>query len=160
MKREDTLCCSFNPIIRAPYGWELPLPWYMGLAKPVIPSPESYQLSGATVASSGPPAESYHKLLEILYHMDISSKELSGSMCVELGASPGGWTWVLLSKGARVITVDWAPLKTEWIQHHPNLISHHVADARDWRTKDPFYLLVADLSMPPEISLEVWPVSS
>ena len=33
-----------------------------------------------------------------------------GDRCVDLGASPGGWSWVLQSLGATVLAVDKAPL--------------------------------------------------
>jgi 23S rRNA (cytidine2498-2'-O)-methyltransferase len=33
-----------------------------------------------------------------------------GELCLDLGASPGGWTWVLQKLGARVISVDKAAL--------------------------------------------------
>jgi 23S rRNA (cytidine2498-2'-O)-methyltransferase len=33
-----------------------------------------------------------------------------GDLCLDLGSSPGGWTWVLQQLGARVISVDKAPL--------------------------------------------------
>ena len=31
-------------------------------------------------------------------------------MCLDLGACPGGWSWVIASLGAKVISVDKAPL--------------------------------------------------
>ena len=34
----------------------------------------------------------------------------TGETCIDLGASPGGWTWVLANLGAQVISVDKAPL--------------------------------------------------
>ena len=34
-----------------------------------------------------------------------------GERCVDLGASPGGWTWVLAGLGAQVVAVDKAPLE-------------------------------------------------
>ena len=33
-----------------------------------------------------------------------------GDLCLDLGSSPGGWSWVLQKLGARVISVDKAPL--------------------------------------------------
>ena len=35
---------------------------------------------------------------------------MPGDRCVDLGASPGGWTWLLAEVGARVTAVDKAPL--------------------------------------------------
>jgi len=34
-----------------------------------------------------------------------------GELCVDLGAAPGGWTYVLSNRGARVIAVDPAALR-------------------------------------------------
>jgi 23S rRNA (cytidine2498-2'-O)-methyltransferase len=36
-----------------------------------------------------------------------------GETCIDLGSSPGGWSWALQRLGARVISVDKAPLAPE-----------------------------------------------
>ncbi|MEM9695042.1 MAG: SAM-dependent methyltransferase, partial [Myxococcota bacterium] len=33
-----------------------------------------------------------------------------GQRCIDMGSSPGGWTWVLAQLGANVVSVDKAPL--------------------------------------------------
>ena len=55
-----------------------------------------------------PPSRAYLKLWEAL----TLAGEMPGpgQTCVDLGACPGGWTWVLASTGARVISIDKAPL--------------------------------------------------
>lgn len=55
-----------------------------------------------------PPARAYLKLWEALTL--AGSRPGPGETCLDLGACPGGWTWVLASAGARVISVDKAPL--------------------------------------------------
>lgn len=55
-----------------------------------------------------PPNRAYLKLWEALTR--LGRRPGPGDLCVDLGASPGGWTWVLLELGARVIAVDKAPL--------------------------------------------------
>jgi len=56
----------------------------------------------------GPPNRAYLKLWEALTL--IGRRPLAGERCLDLGASPGGWSWVLAKLGARVIAVDKAPL--------------------------------------------------
>jgi 23S rRNA (cytidine2498-2'-O)-methyltransferase len=55
-----------------------------------------------------PPNRAYLKLWEAL--TIIGQRPDQGSLCLDLGASPGGWSWVLHSLGARVISIDKAPL--------------------------------------------------
>jgi len=57
---------------------------------------------------SAPPNRAYLKLWEALTL--IERRPQSGELCLDLGASPGGWSWVLQSLGARVIAIDRAPL--------------------------------------------------
>jgi 23S rRNA (cytidine2498-2'-O)-methyltransferase len=57
---------------------------------------------------SAPPNRAYLKLWEALTL--IGRHPGAGERCLDLGSSPGGWTWVLQSLGARVISVDKAPL--------------------------------------------------
>jgi 23S rRNA (cytidine2498-2'-O)-methyltransferase len=57
---------------------------------------------------TAPPNRAYLKLWEALTLLEMRPKP--GDTCVDLGASPGGWTWVLHKTGARVIAVDKAPL--------------------------------------------------
>jgi hypothetical protein len=40
----------------------------------------------------------------------IGTHPQPGEVCLDRGASPGGWSWVLAKLGARVIAVDKAPL--------------------------------------------------
>jgi 23S rRNA (cytidine2498-2'-O)-methyltransferase len=57
---------------------------------------------------AAPPSRAYLKLWELFTILDERPKP--GELCVDLGASPGGWTWVLAQLGARVLSVDKAPL--------------------------------------------------
>ena len=56
----------------------------------------------------GPPSRAYLKLLEAL--TVLNAWPGADERCLELGASPGGWTYVLARLGARVTTYDRAPL--------------------------------------------------
>jgi 23S rRNA (cytidine2498-2'-O)-methyltransferase len=55
-----------------------------------------------------PPSRAYLKLWEALTR--YGRWPGAGETCLDLGASPGGWTWVLAKLGAHVTAVDKAPL--------------------------------------------------
>lgn len=59
----------------------------------------------------GPPSRAYLKLWEALtlYGQYPTAQE----KCLEIGASPGGWTWVLAHLQAQVLCIDKAPLAPE-----------------------------------------------
>lgn len=57
---------------------------------------------------TGPPSRAYLKLWEALTH--LGAHPGPGDRCLDLGAAPGGWTWVLARLGATVRAVDKAPL--------------------------------------------------
>ncbi|HEV2098011.1 MAG TPA: SAM-dependent methyltransferase [Stellaceae bacterium] len=57
---------------------------------------------------AGPPSRAYLKLWEALTL--IGWRPQPGDTCLDLGSSPGGWSWALQRMGARVISVDKAPL--------------------------------------------------
>jgi 23S rRNA (cytidine2498-2'-O)-methyltransferase len=56
----------------------------------------------------GPPNRAYLKLWEAL--AVLRRHPGPGDRCIDLGASPGGWTWSLAQLGAHVLAVDKAPL--------------------------------------------------
>ena len=60
---------------------------------------------------TGPPSRAYLKLWEAL--TVIGERPGPGQVCLDLGSSPGGWSWALARLGARVISVDRAPLAPE-----------------------------------------------
>ena len=54
------------------------------------------------------PSRAYLKLWELFTL--LGERPQPSELCIDLGASPGGWTWVLQRLGARVVSVDKAPL--------------------------------------------------
>lgn len=56
-----------------------------------------------------PPNRAYLKLWEALTLLNKYPKE--GDLAIDLGASPGGWTYVMHSLGCEVTSVDKAPLE-------------------------------------------------
>jgi 23S rRNA (cytidine2498-2'-O)-methyltransferase len=80
-----------------------------------------------------PPSRAYLKLWELFtVHGIQPSKE---ETVVDLGSSPGGWTWVLQQVGCHVLSVDKAPLDAK-IQKLPRIESIK---------KDAFKLAPSDL---------------
>jgi len=59
----------------------------------------------------GPPSRAYLKLWEAL--TVFGCRPEPGETCLDLGASPGGWSWALQGMGAHVVSVDKAPLAPE-----------------------------------------------
>jgi 23S rRNA (cytidine2498-2'-O)-methyltransferase len=55
-----------------------------------------------------PPNRAYLKLWEAFTR--LGRHPAAGEICLDLGSSPGGWTWVAASLGARVVSVDKAEL--------------------------------------------------
>ena len=72
-----------------------------------------------------PPNRAYLKLWEALTL--ARTRPGAGDRCVDLGAAPGGWTWVLAALGAAVIAVDRAPLAPD-VAAHPG-VSQRRGDA-------------------------------
>ena len=60
---------------------------------------------------TGPPSRAYLKLWEAL--TIIGQRPQPGEVCIDLGSAPGGWSWALAKMGARVISIDKAPLSPE-----------------------------------------------
>jgi len=57
---------------------------------------------------AGPPSRAYLKLWEALTR--LGRHPGAGDRCLDLGAAPGGWSWVLAGLGAQVVAVDKAPI--------------------------------------------------
>ena len=56
----------------------------------------------------GPPSRAYLKLWEALTR--LGERPGPGDRCIDLGAAPGGWSWVLGRLGTDLLAVDKAPL--------------------------------------------------
>ena len=86
----------------------------------------------------GPPSRAYLKLREALVR--LRQWPGPGERCLDVGASPGGWTWVLAQLGANVLAVDQAPLEAriaalpgvECIRHDAFALEPKDIGAVDW----------------------------
>lgn len=72
-----------------------------------------------------PPNRAYLKLWEGFTRLGRMPGK--GDLCVELGSSPGGWTWVLSALGAHVFSIDRAPL-ANGLEKNP-LVEHCIGSA-------------------------------
>ena len=96
------------PAPEAPLGsWTLLAPDRI-LAAPRCQSPFRHGEAAFVEDREGPPSRAYLKLWELFTR--LGARPGPGDLCADLGASPGGWTWVLGGLGARVVAVDKAPL--------------------------------------------------
>ncbi|MCE9508405.1 MAG: hypothetical protein K8R48_08885 [Alphaproteobacteria bacterium] len=97
-----------SPLPTAPLGsWTL-IENGLLLASPSCSSPYP---NGAYIFEENKteaPSRAYLKLWEALTRLQKFPK--AGETCIDLGSCPGGWTWVLQTLGANVISVDKAPL--------------------------------------------------
>ena len=118
--RRATLIEAKLPVVRArPLAFPAPAPtsplgsWtlldeHTILAAPRCSSPFPHGEARFVEDKSGPPNRAYLKLWEAL--TSAGRLPQPGERCLDLGSSPGGWTWVLAGLGAQVVSVDKAPL--------------------------------------------------
>ena len=87
--------------------------WTLLDEKHLLASPETlHPLPGGEVPlkenKTDPPSRAYMKLWELFTVYGVRPRP--GAKCLELGASPGGWTWVLAGLGCEVSAIDRSPL--------------------------------------------------
>jgi 23S rRNA (cytidine2498-2'-O)-methyltransferase len=130
------------PAPNAPLGsWTLIAPDRI-LASPLCSSPFPNG-EARFVEDRTAPSRAYLKLWELFTLLDQRPKP--GDVCVDLGASPGGWTWVLQKLGARVLSVDKAPLDS-CITYLPGVdLRRESAFALDPRAVGPVDWLFSDI---------------
>ncbi len=88
-------------------GWTLLAPDRL-LASPTKTSPFVNGECHFEEDRFGPPSRAYLKLWEACTR--IGAWPVPGETCLDLGASPGGWTWAAATLGANVTAIDKAPL--------------------------------------------------
>ncbi len=93
------------------------------------------------------PSRSALKLEEALLVLltDEERKKLlrDGMRAADLGAAPGGWTWVLTRHGLRVQSVDNGPLRQHVLDS--GLVEHLRADGFAWQPQHPLDWMVCDM---------------
>jgi 23S rRNA (cytidine2498-2'-O)-methyltransferase len=113
------------------------------LAAPRCASPFRHGEAAFVEDKRAPPNRAYLKLREAL---TLAGRHPApGERCLDLGASPGGWTWALQGLGARVLAVDKARLDPR-IAALPGVETRAVsAFALDPRAEAPFDWLFSDV---------------
>lgn len=104
-------------------------PWPMGIPRLRMPS--------------GAPSRSTVKLAEALMEFMPGRKFEPGSTAVDLGASPGGWTWQLVQRGFMVTAVDNGPMDAALLDS--GQVRHRRDDGLRFRPPEPVDLMVCDM---------------
>lgn len=93
------------------------------------------------------PSRSALKLEEALLTLltDDERKRLlrEGMRGADLGAAPGGWTWVLVRNGLHVTSIDNGPLRQQLLDS--GRVDHLRADGFHWQPKAPLDWMVCDM---------------
>jgi 23S rRNA (cytidine2498-2'-O)-methyltransferase len=91
------------------------------------------------------PSRAARKVEEALSWLGVAPG--AGEVCVDLGAAPGGWSWALLDRRAKVIAVDPAELRADIAQHRS--LVHHKASAFQYAPTEPVDWLFCDMAWKP-----------
>jgi 23S rRNA (cytidine2498-2'-O)-methyltransferase len=80
----------------------------------------------------------------VLLDEDERSRLLQPDMhAADLGAAPGGWTWVLTRQGLRVTAIDNGPLRAHVLEG--GRVEHLRADGFAWQPPQPLDWMVCDM---------------
>ena len=92
---------------------------------------------------SASPSRSTLKLAEAMLEF-VGTREFEpGSTAVDLGASPGGWSWQLVQRGFMVTAVDNGPMDAALLDS--GQVKHRRDDGFHYRPPDPVALMVCDM---------------
>jgi len=97
------------------------------------------------------PSRAFAKVIES--ELRLGQRIERGQTCVDLGASPGSWTYVALQRGATAIAVDRSPLRDD-LMRHPRL-QFHQGDAFKFRPEKRVDWLVCDIIASPQRSIDL-----
>lgn len=97
------------------------------------------------------PARAFAKLAEAQQRLGRTIQR--GETCVDLGASPGGWTWVAVQNGANVTAIDRSPLRADLMRS--SLVEFVKGDAFAYEPPQPVDWLLCDVAAFPQRTLEL-----
>lgn len=108
-------------------------PWPLGIARlkllPEAPSRSALKLDEA--------------LLTLLAPEEREALMRPGMRAADLGAAPGGWTWVLTRQHLHVLSIDNGPLRPHVLD--TGLVEHLRADGFQWHPEQPLDWMVCDM---------------
>jgi 23S rRNA (cytidine2498-2'-O)-methyltransferase len=96
------------------------------------------------------PSRAFAKLVEA--ELRLGRRIAARDTCVDLGASPGSWTYVAVRRGARVTAVDRADLREDLMQHRN--VRFERGDAFRFEPASPVDWLLCDVIASAERSAE------
>jgi len=115
----------------------------------MVPSDRALSLApGGRLRTKVPgdrPSRAARKLAEAFAWLGISPEP--GELCVDLGAAPGGWTWVLLERRARVIAVDPGKLRPDLLGRRG--LTYIPGNAFEFQPDEPVDWLFCDMAFRP-----------
>lgn len=97
------------------------------------------------------PSRAFTKLVESEQRLGRQIER--GQTCVDLGASPGSWSYVAIQRGAHVIAVDRSELRDD-LMRNPRL-HFEVADAFKYKPPHTVDWLVCDVIAAPQRSIDL-----
>jgi 23S rRNA (cytidine2498-2'-O)-methyltransferase len=97
------------------------------------------------------PSRAFKKIVEA---QEVMGKQIAeGELLVDLGACPGGWTYIARKNGASVIALDRSPLAEELMQDP--MVQFKKDDAFKYEVAQPVDWVVSDIICAPERILEL-----
>jgi 23S rRNA (cytidine2498-2'-O)-methyltransferase len=101
--------------------------------------------------NKAPPSRAFKKLEEAFVVFNTSPAP--GSTCVDLGACPGGWTYVMAHRGLKITAIDRSPLDPSLMAN--KAVTFIQGDAFTWIPPKPVTWLVCDVITTPDKTLEL-----
>ncbi len=97
------------------------------------------------------PSRAFAKVIES--ELRLGQRISAMQTCVDLGASPGSWSYVALQRGAKVIGVDRSPLRDD-LMRNPRL-TFHQGDAFKFKPSETVDWLICDIIAAPQRSIDL-----
>jgi 23S rRNA (cytidine2498-2'-O)-methyltransferase len=97
------------------------------------------------------PSRAFAKVIEA--ELRLGQQIGPGQTCVDLGASPGSWSYVAIQRGAHVTAIDRSPLRDD-LMRHPRL-SFLQADAFKFKPEQTVDWLICDIIAAPQRSMDL-----